>query len=138
MASNKIAFLPTVALTATTTVNLFSPGTITGGTNIPEGTNLYYIIKHIRVGNTTNAPIRFALWKAATGANTAGKEYIFVGTATAGTLDANVGTSVAANSFVECYPGTRLDAADATNKFIVGGASAVGLTMNIEVEYGVS
>lgn len=137
MATNKAVSLPAVALTTTTTANIYNPPTLTAGTNPPEGsTNTYIVIRHIRVINTTNAAIRFALWRNGTGANTAGKEFAFAGTATAGALDANVGTSVAANSFAEWFGMARIQA-NGTDAFIVGGASATGLTVNAEGEIGI-
>src|SRR5437660_817714 len=110
MAANKTVPLGPVALTATTTTNIFSPPTTTGGTGVPENvTNTYYVIRHIRIVNKTATAATFSLWRDATGGNTAGKEII------------GQGLSVAANSAFDWYGLLRLDSAD-TNKFIVGGA----------------
>jgi len=140
MAANKIMLLEPVALTTTTTTNIWSPPTLTGGTGVPDTgnalTNVYYLIRQIRVVNTTNTAIFVALWRAATGANTAGKEFLWAGTATAGALDANRGVSVPANSFLNEFGAWRLDAGS-TNKFIVGGASATGLTIMGWTEVGI-
>jgi hypothetical protein len=128
-----------VALTATTTTNLINPGTTTGGTGTTAAPNdkLLVIITHIRVANTTNATKSFALWKGATGANTAGTEFYAAGTATAGALDANTGVSVPANSFVDFYPGAPGNLFT-TSDFLVGGASATGLTLTAEGYIGVA
>jgi hypothetical protein len=135
MAANKRVTLPPVALTATTTANIYSPPTLTGGTNVPEAsTNAFYTITHIHVGNTTASAIQFALWLDATGGNTAGKEVIAPGVASGGALTR--GVSVAAQSVFDWYGALRISAAD-TNKFLVGGASAVGLTIQAEAEIGV-
>jgi hypothetical protein len=138
MAANKIVLFQPRALTTTTTANIWSPGTTTGGTNMPENVaNLYFVFRHIRIVNTTNGAIFAALWRTTTGGNTAGKEFIWGGVATAGALNANTGVSCPANSFLEWFGLARLDAAD-TDKFIVGGASATGLTIQGEGEIGVS
>src|SRR5438552_18143067 len=102
MAANKIVTLVPVALTTTTTTNIWSPGTTTGGTGMPENVaNLYLIFRHIRVVNKTASAAKFCLWRTTTGANTAGKEFIFGGTASAGAL--TQGWTVAASSFVGWY-----------------------------------
>lgn len=137
MASAKIVTLGPVALTTTTTTNIFNPPTITGGVNPPEiADHTYYVIRHVRVTNKTTGAVRFGLWKDATGGNTAGKEIISGATATAGALDANVGISVAANSAFDWYGLIRLQS-DETDEFIVGGASAAGLTIQAEAEMSV-
>ena len=139
MAANKIVTLGPVALTTTTTTNVFSPpDTFTNtGTNPPENSiNAYYIIRKIRVTNKTSSAAKFALWKDATGGNTAGKEFVFAGLASAGSL--TQGVSVAANSFVEEFGAWRLDSRD-TNKFIVGGtdtATALGIECVAEMGIG--
>lgn len=127
MAANKIVTLGPVALTNTLTTNIWSPPTTTGGTGVPEQTtNTYYIIRHIRVVNKTAGAVTFSLWKGATAGNVAGTEVI------------GQALSVAANSAFDWYGALRLDAGD-TNKFIVGGASAVtSLTIEAEAEMGIS
>lgn len=134
MPANKLVTLGPVALTTTSTTNIFSPPTTTGGTNVPEQTtNTYYIIRHIRVINKTASSVKCALWKDATGGNTAGKEIVFPGTGAAAQ-----GMVVPANSFIEWYGLLRLDAGD-TNRFIVGGAdTATALTIQAEAEMGIS
>jgi hypothetical protein len=136
MAANKIVTLGPVALTTTTTTNVFSPPTLTGGTGVPENsTNSFYLIKKIRVVNRTGTAASFALWLDATGGNTSGKEFVFGGAASAGAL--TQGVSVGANSFVEEFGNWRISAAD-TNKFIVGGAgTATALTIEAVAEIGV-
>jgi hypothetical protein len=137
MAANKTICLSPVALTTTTTTNIWSPGTTTGGTGMPENVgNLYFIIRHVRIINRTSSAAKVALWKDATGGNTSGKEVIFGGAASAGAL--TQGVTVPANSFLEWFGLLRLDAAD-TNKFIVGGSdTATALTIEAEGEIGVS
>jgi hypothetical protein len=138
MAANKIICFEPVALTTTTTTNIWSPPTTSAGTGaIGTITNMYFIFRHIRVVNVTNGAIFVALWRAASAANTAGKEFIWGGVATAGALNANTGVSCPANSFLEWFGLARLDTVD-TNKFIVGGASALGLTIEAEGELGVT
>jgi hypothetical protein len=126
MASNKIVTLGPVALTTTLTTNIFSPPTLTGGTNPPPvSTNAYYVIRHIRVVNKTGSAATFSLWKDATGGNTAGKEIIAQG------------QSVAANAAYDWYGMLRLSS-DETDKFIVGGSgTATALTIQAEAEMGI-
>jgi hypothetical protein len=135
MAANKIVLLPTIVV-PTSIGNLYSPGTTTGGTNNPSTiANLAYIIRKIRVVNTTAAQIFIALWKQVTIGSTpvAGKEIIWGGTATLLVLDAGKGVAVPANGFLESTDILRLDASE-TDKFLVGGASASGLTISAETE----
>jgi hypothetical protein len=135
MAANKILRLGPVALTTTTTTNIWNPPTLTGGTGLAgTNTNTYLILRHVRVVNKTNAAASLALWLGATGANTAGTEAIFGGAATAGALNAGTGVSVPANSYVDWYGQLRLDVAD----FLVGGAgTATALTIEGEGELGI-
>jgi hypothetical protein len=135
MAANKILRLGPVALTTTTTTNIWNPPTLTGGTGLAgTNTNTYLVIRHVRVVNKTNAAASLALWLGATGANTAGTEAIFGGAATAGALNAGTGVSVPANSYVDWYGQLRVDVAD----FLVGGAgTATALTIEGEGELGV-
>ncbi len=122
MAQNKTFMVGPLALTNTLTTNIFNPGTVTGGVNSGSGDALYAIIKHIRIVNKTAGAITFSLYKGATGANTAGTE--FIGT----------GYSIAANSATDFYGLWRFDIAD----FLVGGASAnTSLTFEAEGEIGV-
>ncbi len=73
--------------------------------------------------NKTAGAVTFSLYIGATGANAAGTEFM------------GIGTSVAANSYVDWYGSLRLDAAD----FLVGGASAAtSLTFEAEGEMGVA
>src|SRR5438046_8682994 len=121
MAANKKVTLPAFPLTATTTTNIWSPPTLTGGTLVPENsTNTYYIITHVHVGNTTASAIQFALWLTTTAANTAGKEVIAPGVASAGTLTR--GVSVAAQSVFDWYGSLSISSAG-TDKFLTGGSS---------------
>lgn len=136
MAANKLVRFGPVALSTTTTTNILNPGTTTGGVGMPAtSTNLYFVLRHVRVVNKTTGAVRFGLWLGATGANAAGTEVISGATATAGALDANVGISVPANSYVDWYGALRMDVAD----FLVGGASAAtSLTFQAEGELGVA
>lgn len=123
MASNKQVRFGPVALSATLTTNILNPGTTTGGVGMPATSgNLYYLIRHIRIVNKTGGAVTFSLYVGATGANTAGTE--FMGTA----------TSIAANSYIDWYGALTLDVAD----FLVGGASAgTSLTLQAEGELGI-
>lgn len=131
MAQNKTIRLGPVALTTTTTTNIWNPPALTGGT--PSNTsNAYFIIKHIRVMNKTTGAQQVGLWLGATGANAAGTEFAFPGIASAGAL--TNGVSIAANSYLDWYGQLRMDVAD----FLVGGASAAtALTIEAEAEIGI-
>jgi len=121
MAANKPFRFGPIALTNTLTTNLLNPGTSTGGVNAGSGTNLRIILKHIRIVNKTAGAVTFSLYIGATGANAAGTEFM------------GIGTSVAANSYVDWYGLLPLDPAD----FLVGGASAAtSLTIQGEGEIG--
>lgn len=128
------AYTITVALTTTTTTNILN-GTITSLAG-PTGfsyTNPVIFIRGMRVVNKTNAAKLVALWKDASGGNSVGKEFVWGGTATAGALDANTGSTVAANAVLEKFfngQGARFDVAD----YVVGGASAAGCTLEIDFE----
>lgn len=128
---NKIIRLGPVALTTTTTTNIYNPPALTGGT--PSNTsNAYVIIRHVRVVNKTASAAQVALWISTTGDNGAGKEAIFGGVASGGALTR--GVSVAAQSYVDWYGMLRMDAAD----FLVGGSdTATALTIEGELEIGI-
>lgn len=120
MAQNR-RFSIIVALTNTTTTNIFNvpaaPGTGVGMT-FPA---MFAIIDELRVTNKTGSAATFSLWIGATGANAAGTEFI------------GIGMNVPPNSCLEFYPRRRMDAAD----FLVGGASAsTTLTLQISGELG--
>jgi len=111
-----------LALTNTYTTNILNPGTTTGGTNSGSGSNLRIILRHIRIVNKTGAAVSFRLYIGATGANTAGTEFM------------GYDMAVAANSFVDWYGILPLLPAD----FLVGGASAsTSLTIQGEGEIGI-
>lgn len=123
MAANKIIRMGPVAMSSTLTTNIMNPPTLTGGTGL-AGTNTasYLVVRHIRIVNKTAGAVTFSLYIGATGGNVAGTEFM------------GLGTSVAANSFVDWYGMLRLDTAD----FLVGGASAAtSLTFQAEGEIGV-
>jgi hypothetical protein len=122
MQNKPVRFGP-VALTTTLTTNILNPGTTTGGVGMPASSgNLYFILKHIRIVNKTGTAATFSLWIGATGANAAGSEFM------------GLGTSVAANSYVDWYGAMPLDVAD----FLVGGSNtATALTLQGEGELGV-
>lgn len=125
MAANKTIRVGPVALTNTLTTNILNPQTLTGGVSAGGTTNsnTYLILRHIRISNKTASAATFSLWIGATGANTAGTE--FMGTA----------QSVPANSYVDWYGMIRLDTAD----FLVGGAgTATALTLEGEGEIGIA
>ena len=123
MAANKIIRMGPVALSNVLTTNIINPPTLTGGTGL-AGTNTasYLVLRHLRIVNKTAGAVTFSLYIGATGGNVAGTEFM------------GLGTSVAANSYVDWYGMLRLDAAD----FLVGGASAAtSLTLQAEGEIGV-
>jgi hypothetical protein len=124
MAANKIIRIGPVALTTTLTTNILNPQTLTGGvTTGTSNTACYIVLRHIRISNKTGSAATFTLYIGATGANTAGTE--FMGTA----------QSVAANSYIDWYGMVRLDAAD----YLVGGAgTATALTLEGEGEIGIA
>jgi hypothetical protein len=120
--NNKAIRVGPLALTNTLTTNIFNPPAASGGVNGGSSAQ-YAILKHIRIVNKTAGAVTFSLYIGATGANAAGTEFM------------GIGTSVAANSYVDWYGSLRLDAAD----FLVGGASAAtSLTFEAEGEMGVA
>jgi len=87
-------------------------------------TNLYFVIRHIRIVNVTAAPVTFTLCIGATGATASSSNSLM-----------GFGSSVAANSYAEWYGMIRLDVAD----FLVGGAgTTTALTLIGEGELGVT
>lgn len=125
MAANKTFRFGPVAMSSTLTTNILNPGTTTGGvasTSAPYD-KLRIILRHIRIVNKTAGAVTFSLYIGATGGNAAGTEFM------------GLGTSIAANSYVDWYsPGLPLDTAD----FLVGGASAAtSLTIEGEGELGI-
>jgi hypothetical protein len=123
MAANKLVRFGPVALSNTLTTNILNPGTTTGGVGMPAtSTNCYFVLRHIRLVNKTAGAVTVTLYIGATGANTAGTE--FLGTA----------LSIAANSALDWYGLLTLDVAD----FLVGGASAAtSITFEAEGEIGI-
>jgi hypothetical protein len=123
MAANKLVRFGPVALSNTLTTNILNPGTTTGGVGMPAtSTNCYFVLRHIRLVNKTAGAVTVTMYIGATGANTAGTE--FLGTA----------LSIAANSFLDWYGVLTLDVAD----FLVGGASAAtSITFEAEGEIGI-
>lgn len=122
MAANKtVRFGP--AAVSNAVANALNPGTTTGGVNMPSGSNLYFILKHIRFVNKTAAAHTISAWIGATGASAAGTETGFFG------------TSVPANSYVDWYGLLRLDVAD----FLTMQAdAAASITWQAEGEIGVA
>jgi hypothetical protein len=134
MAASKWISLGPLVLTTTTNTNLFSPPTLTGGVNLPEGVNTYYLLRHIRVGNKTASAAKLALWKSTTADDTAGREIVFPGAQSAHAL--TQGIPVPANSYLDWYGILRLDSSE-TNKFITGGSdTATALIIWAEGEFG--
>jgi hypothetical protein len=124
MAANKVVRVGPVALSNVLTTNILNAPTLTGGTGL-AGTNTasYLILRHIRIVNKTAGAVTFSLYIGGTGGNVAGTEFM------------GLGTSIAANSYVDWYGQLRLDTAD----FLVGGASAAtSLTLQAEGEIGIS
>lgn len=98
-----------VALTTTYTTNLLNPSS-----------GLVYTVSHIRVLNKTGAAQTFRLFKGATGANTAGTEFV------------GYDRSVPANDSVDWYGSVKLSSSD----FLVGGANAAS-SLTLEVDYDI-
>ena len=122
MAANKTEVFGPVALTTTLTTNIIAPAAAGASAVGYTATASYILIYHIRIVNKTGSAATFTLYKGATGANTAGSE--FMGNA----------TSVAANSFVDWNGRLRLEG---TNGFLVGGAgTGTALTLTAEGEVG--
>lgn len=110
-----------VALTTTLTTNILNPGTTTGGTACTSAPydKLTLLLTHIRIVNKTGSAATFSLYLGATGANSAGTE--FIGTA----------KSVAANDTYDWYGRMPMSTAD----FLVGGAgTTTALTIQGEGE----
>lgn len=97
-----------VALTTTLTTNILNPGTTTGGVNSSSAPydKLSIILTHIRIVNKTGSAATVSLWLGATGANTAGTEFVWQA------------YSVPANSYIDWYGRVQLSTSD----FLVGGA----------------
>lgn len=129
---NRAIRLGPVALTTTTTTNIWNPPTLTGGT--PSDTsNSYLIINHIRVTNKTASAAKVGLWIGATGANAAGTESIFGGTASSGAL--TQGVSIPAQSYRDWFGELLMEPTD----FLVGGSDiATALTISAEGEIGLA
>jgi hypothetical protein len=124
MAANKVIRFGPVALTTTLTTNIINPAvtSIAGPVGFTM-TQPYVLIKHIRIVNKTASAATFSLYIGATGANTAGTEFM------------GIAQSVPANSFVDWYGQVRLDSTD----FLVGGAgTATALTLQAEGEIGIA
>lgn len=124
MASNKAINIEPIALTATLTTNIlnFAITSLAGPIGFTM-TQVYVILRHIRIFNKTGTQQTFSLWKGLTGANTAGTE--FIGT----------GVPVPANTPYDYTGIVRFDSID----FLVGGASlAASLIFMAEGEIGVS
>lgn len=123
MAANKTVRFGPVAILSTVG-NILNPGTLTGGVNMPSGSNLYFILKHIRVTNKTTSNHSISAWIGATGASAAGTEALGWSS-----------TVVPANSYVEWYGLLRLDVAD----FLTMQAdAATSLVFQAEGEIGVA
>lgn len=112
-------YFAAIGLTTTYTTNLVNPGTTTGGTNGGSGLNLMIIIRHVRILNVTVSNATYRLFVGATGANTAGTEFM------------GYNNNVVANDSVDWYGELTLT----TSLYLVGGASAgSALTINVEGE----
>jgi hypothetical protein len=127
----------TVALTTTTTTNLLNPPTTTGGVPSGEFSGGDYqggriTVTHMRVTNNTTGALALALWRGATGINSVGKEFAWGGIASTGTL--TNGVTVPPGGQLDWYGKMPFD----TTKFLVGGASAAGLTLEIDGSIGIA
>jgi len=124
--------LPPTALTTTTTTNIMNPPTLTGGTGTTGvNTNTFILLKRLRVVNTTTGTLQFALWKGTTGINTQAAAFAAGGIAAGGVLTNGVSISAGAQ-FDYPFP-VLFNTAD----FLVGGASAAGLTIEGFGEIGI-
>lgn len=124
MAQNKVFGFGPVALTTTLTTNILNPAvtSMSGPVGVTIG-QPYVIVRRIRIVNKTASAATFTLYIGATGANTAGTEFL------------GVGQSVAANSSFEWYGAKRLD----STQFLVGGSgTATALTIEGDIEIGIS
>ena len=111
-----------MALTTTLTTNIIAPAAAGSGAVGYTATATYIILRHIRIVNKTGSAATFTLYKGATGANTAGTEFM------------GVATSVAANASVDWYGQLRLEGSAG---YIVGGAgTGTALTFEAEGEVG--
>lgn len=122
MASNRLFKFGPVALTTTLTTNILNSAvtSLAGpvGITFPQP---ILILRHIRILNKTASAATFSLWLGATGANTAGTE--FIGT----------GVSVNANSYFDWYGMVQISSGD----FLVGGSNTTtALTIQGEGEMG--
>ena len=125
MAQNKIINIQPILLTTTTTTNLLNCAiaSLAGPVGM-TATQPYLLLKALFIINKTAASAKASFWKGATGANTAGTEFLASG------------LIIPANSIYPIYPqNARLDSGD----FLVGGADTVSaLTLNIAAEIGFS
>ena len=123
MASNKIVRFGPAAMILTTPTNILNPPTVSGGVGV-AGTNTatYLVVRHIRIVNKTAGAVTFSLYIGATAGSAAGTEFM------------GLGTSVAANSYVDWYGQLRLDIADFLSGFANTGTA---LTIQAEGEIGI-
>lgn len=120
--NNKAFGFGPLALTNTYTTNILNPPTASGGVNAGSSAQ-YIILRRMRIINKTVNSATYRLFIGATGANTAGTEFM------------GYDMVVAANSFIEWFGAKRLD----SSQFLVGGASAsTTLTIEGDGEIGVS
>lgn len=122
MQNRKFQFGP-VALSNTLTTDILNPNvtSLAGpvGFTMPPA---YILINNFHVTNTTVGALTFTLYKNASGVNTAGKELF-------------VAQAVAANASYDWNgPAERIDVGD----FLVGGGSALGLTISGRGEIGLA
>lgn len=114
-----------VAMSATLTTNILSPGTTTGGvasTSSPYD-KLAIVLRHLRIVNKTAGAVTFSLWLGGTGGNVAGTEVV------------GIGKSVPANDVYDWYGELPIYNGD----FLVGGAgSGTSLTIQGEGEIGLA
>jgi|SRR5271166_4703238 len=123
MAANRSFRIGPTAITGSAS-NMLNPGTCTGGTGAPTS-NLYILVKHLHLLNTSSSAITVKLFIGATGGSAAGTEFI------------GSSITVPANSIFDYYaasPGLRLDNAD----FLTAIASTTGVTLHGEGEIGMS
>jgi len=120
MMQNKRLSIPPIALTTTNATTLLEPGTTAESGNTGyTATKAYILVRHMRAVNTTSGALTLSLYKGAAASAVAGTEFAWNA------------TSVPANSYLDWVGELRLDGTT-TASAICGGASATGMTLNID------
>ncbi len=116
---NKIGRAGPIALTTTLATNLLNAAiTSLAGSVTLVHTQPVLILRRIRVVNKTASAATVSLWLGASGVNTAGTEFAFLG------------RSIPANGYEDWVGMCRMESTD----FLVGG-SGTATALSIEFEY---